>query len=293
MRANLHVHTTISDGKNGPEEVVRIAKAGNVDVIAITDHDATEGIGRAVNAGHNLGIYVIPGIEVSASHLGESVHILGYFVDTEAGGFTDFIESQRRNRNEVLANRIAKVNGHLGTDLTLEGVAGDSLTPTKAHLGDAIVARGFATDVRDAIEKYLSKGTPCYVQSERDPAPQEAVRIIHDAGGLAVWAHPLYPSKIKEFDHAELFAELIDAGLDGVERHFDYEDKTPEIPQALLKTFEELASQNGLLSTGGSDYHGYWKRAKIDQTVVGDDVVNALLGRKRKSDMRCLNNPPA
>ena len=282
MRANLHVHTTISDGHYRPKEVVDLAKKHNVDAIAVTDHDAVEGIKAAFVHGQKVGVQVIPGIEISCEIRDNEIHILGYGIDNSNEHLRALIEGQRTRRFQYIEEQVKKVNEAFNLDLTQEEVCGDSLTPTKAHIASAMVKKGVAKDIRDAIENHMLKGGVCYVD-RRDEGlyPIAAIDAIHRAGGVAVWAHPLYPLRTKSIHPIDLLYELRRRGLDGIEFYFDYEEIADKIPGSFRMAFETIARERKMLLTGGSDFHGYWLRNSIDQTVVDEEVVNSLSRRRR------------
>ncbi|MCM3746160.1 PHP domain-containing protein [Paenibacillus pasadenensis] len=248
--ADLHLHTTASDGVDSPSEVVRLAAAKGLSVIAITDHDTMDGVAEAVLEGKKLSLLVIPGIELSTASGGKDIHVLGYGMDAADNRWQERLRLQgsvRERRNAAMLERLAS----LGIPLQLEEVEAAALaaggSPSslgRPHVAAALVARGAAASIRDAFDRYLGEGAPAYVSQPRI-TPEEGIEWIIEAGGVPVLAHPgLYG-----WDE---LAERLAAGgrLQGIEaRHSDH---TVEQERG----YAELAERYGLLVTGGSDYHG-------------------------------------
>ncbi|WJH33209.1 PHP domain-containing protein [Paenibacillus sp. CC-CFT747] len=248
-RADLHTHTKASDGLHSPAENVRMAKENGLAGVAITDHDTVAGIPEAREEGNRLGITVIPGVEISTAAGGQDIHVLGYFMNTEDPVFLERLKSLRdvrENRNRLLIERLRE----LGVDITMEAVIANmskELKPDETvgrpHFAEFLTARGYASDMKDAFDRYLGKDGAAYISPMRIP-PSEAVRWIHEAGGCAVLAHPgLYGQD-------DLIPELAQAGLDGLEVfHSDHSAEDEE-------RYAGLANRHHLFVTGGSDFHG-------------------------------------
>src|SRR6267143_591806 len=214
---DLHAHTTASDGTLSPRELVRLAVRHGVRVLAVTDHDSTEGLGEALaEAALHPPLEIVPGLEINCDVDGGEVHVLGYFVDTGAAWFQEFLRVQREER-------VARVH---------------RMAARLAELGMPIEpAEVFA------IDKYLRAGGPANVPRTR-LTPVEAVQIIRRARGVPVLAHPGLAGK------DELIPELVGAGLLGIETY--YSEHSAEQTRA----YAELCARLGLVATGGSDYHG-------------------------------------
>lgn len=265
MRVDLHMHTTCSDGVLSPEEVVARSVAGGLDAISITDHDNALGVRRAQIAARGR-IRVIPGVELSSRWRGESVHILGYFVDPDA----DSLTAHHRvllDRRDVRMRRIVARLGEQGVRLPLERV-GDQrdsgrVPYARPHLARALVREGYASTVSDAFDRYIGADCPAYSLVE-SPTPEEVIGTIRDAGGLAVWAHP--PLRHME----DLLPRMVAAGLRGVEV---YRPWSRRVTAAVAARTREA----GLFATGGSDWHGRKGDGKLgDFFVRGDDVRDFL-----------------
>ncbi|WP_040948580.1 PHP domain-containing protein [Gorillibacterium massiliense] len=246
--ADLHTHTTASDGVHAPRENVRFAKEAGLAAIAITDHDTTAGIADALDEGEKLGIRVVPGVEISTVADGQDIHVLGYYMNTEDPVFQERLHSLRSVRDKRNEMMIAKLN-ELGIRITLEDVMAvremkdKDETVGRPHIAAAMVQMGAVASVREAFDRYLGKGGAAYVNPPRIH-PKEAIAWIHEAGGSAVLAHPgLYSAD-------PLIPELVEAGLDGMEVY--HSEHTPEQEAHYL----QLAQDYGLIVTAGSDFHG-------------------------------------
>lgn len=269
MRADLHAHTTASDGQQSPEEVIRLATQASLDVIAITDHDTTAGIAPAQSASYGL-IKVIPGIEIGSRTHDDEIDILGYFIDPAHAELQARLEFFRRNRTER-GQQIVERLGQLGVPVDWERVlafaGGD--TVGRPHIAQAMVEMGYVESVKAAFERYLGSDKPGYVARET-LSPEGAIELIHAAGGVAVLAHPVY---VRDFP--SMVERLVPAGLDGIELH--YPDHTPEIEACA----RELVQRFGLIMTGGSDFHGLnmTGKAMLGTAIAPPGAVDALRER--------------
>lgn len=266
--ADLHTHTTASDGLHRPSENVRMAKEAGLAAIAITDHDTTAGIAEAMKAGQELGVEVVPGVEISTSYEGQEVHVLGYYIDAADPKLTDRLVSQRRVRERRNEGIVVRLN-ELGIPITMAMVAeaagrkpGMEETIGRPHIAEALVRLGAVASVQEAFDRYLAQGKPGYVDPPPRISPEEAFRWIHEAGGTAIVAHPgLY--------HNDALAEkLLQSGADGLEAY--HSDHGPEAE----RFFSEVAERYGKLVTGGSDFHGA-RKGKLYHGAIGNRTVNA------------------
>ncbi|MCC2641138.1 MAG: trpH [Nitrospira sp.] len=251
-RIDLHLHTTHSDGSFSTRDVMGFAKQAGLTALAITDHDIVEGIPEATAIGTELGIEVIPGVEIS-SRLGESeLHILGYFLQ-----WTDPVLAQRlvtlrdsrHSRNPKIVQRL----NELGIDMTYDEVRALAGTESvgRPHIARLLMEKHVVTSAKEAFDRYLANGRPAFVDREL-PQPAEAVRWIREAGGVPVLAHPTWVRTSAEGLRL-LLRELKEAGLGGIEVH--YSTHSPSQTAEYL----DLARQLDLLVTGGSDFHGLTK----------------------------------
>ena len=248
-RIDLHVHTAASDGSDTPAEAVQLAKELGLAAIAITDHDGTGGIAEAVSVGRELGVEIIPGIEVSADHRGREAHILGLFIDPDAEALRPVIEwsvNEREMRNRKILDAFAAD----GIDISLEALQREfpGAVIGRPHMAEHLMRKGYVASVKEAFNLYLGVGMPYYRPRQRISLT-DAAQAIRASGGLPIIAHPLQYGY-----NAEQFAEYIEtcrqAGCVGLEAY--YSEHSPEQRDFLLR----LASETGMLVSGGSDYHG-------------------------------------
>ena len=251
-RIDLHLHTTHSDGSLRPSEVLALAKAADVSALAITDHDITTGIPEALATGEELGIEVIPGVEISSFDGKSELHILGYCVNWKDKEFNDrlaTLRASRHRRNPLIIERLRAA----GLDVTYDEVKALAGTESvgRPHIAQLLMQKKYVTSAKEAFDRFLAEGKPAYVAREL-PSPAEAIRWIREAQGVAVLAHPTW---IKETGDGlqTCVTALKEAGLGGVEVHYSTHSK------AQTAGYLELAQRLGLLVTGGSDFHGLTK----------------------------------
>lgn len=259
MKADLHLHTTASDGMLSPEQLVARAAGEGYDVIAITDHDSMAGIAPARDAAEAYGIRVITGVELSCGAQKE-IHVLGYGFDPQNEALLAFCASrraQREARTEEMAKKLCDMGKAISLDRVRELARGVMGRP---HVARALVEAGHASSVSDAFDRFLKPGKPGYVPKE-DVRVAEAVRLIHQAGGVAVLAHPM-ELKMGETTLEPLVHEWKTQGLAGVEVYH------PSAQNNHLHFLEGLAAREGLLKTGGSDFHG----EAVRKSAVGEGL---------------------
>ncbi len=246
MRADLHIHTTASDGRLTPAEVVELAARRGLDIIAITDHDSVEGIAPALIAAQAFSsLRVIPGLEISTEFPQGEIHLLGYFIDhsdPQLGGTLERLRGSRRKRAQKMIAKLREMDVHIEWQRILE-LAGDG-SVGRLHIAQAILERGYISSIQQAFKTYIGRDCPAYVGREK-MTPVEAIGLLVKAGGLPVLAHP---GGIKELK--VLLPQLAAAGLVGIEVYC--KGYAPEMVQRLLS----LADDHGLIPCGGSDYHG-------------------------------------
>lgn len=265
MRLDLHVHSTASDGRLSPGDVVRQAVAGRLDVIALSDHDTTAGFTEArataegLAIGGGRGVEVIPSIEVSTTGHGEELHFLGYFVDPDHPSITSHAVRARTLRNDRMKEMVRRL-GSQGVDVTFDEVvfaAGPDLQAlARPHLARALVERGHAGSVAEAFDRYIGNAHEAFVPTGL-MSPTRGIELILGAGGIPVWAHP--PHWLLD----ELLDPFVEAGLQGLEIY------RPKNAASLTMKLERAARTRGLLVTGGSDWHG------PDNGSLGDFFVSS------------------
>lgn len=240
---DLHMHSTASDGSRSPADVVRAAKRAALSAIALTDHDTVDGLAEARAAGEQLGVRVVNGIELSAVEGELETHLLGLHLQ-DVAVLERGLGELREMRGRRAAHIVERLNG-IGVQITLDDVllqAGGGAIG-RPHVARALVADGWAADVRDAFDRYLGAGKPAYVAKDQLGMP-EAIAMVHAAGGLAVLAHP---GSAGTRERLEGLAAL---GMDGVEV------KHPSHSSQDTTRLRALAEQLGLIPSGGSDWHG-------------------------------------
>lgn len=265
-KVDLHVHTTASDGRLSPAEVVQAAKEAGLVGLAITDHDAIDGIAPAQAEGEKLGMIVVPGIEINTDFGQSELHILGYFIETDSPILCEHLTTLRSAREERGRQMVEKLRG-LGFDITFERVkeiaAGGAIG--RPHVARAMVEAGYSYDMNSAFGKYLVRGTPGYVPRYK-LTPVQAIGIIREAGGAPVLAHP------GSSKHDEMIPELVEAGLAGIEAYHTDHSKLQTMH------YRKLAQKYNIIVTAGSDYHGpdMLKRVGIGHCKIGVEVVDEL-----------------
>lgn len=250
-KVDLHSHTNHSDGYYSPEELVSKAKDVGIDILSITDHDSTNAIEKATKIGRELGVEIIPGVEISSDIRGIEVHILGYFIDItnkELEHYLKFFRDERIRR----ANNIVRKLNHLGLNISMTDVMRISKNSAigRPHIAQAMLELELVKSFQDAFNKYIRNGGPAY-EGKVHLSPQSAFKIISDAGGLSFVAHPRHMSE-------NIIKELIDAGADGIEVIH------PSHTKELTRFYRGIVNEYYLLESGGSDFHG-GKRADDDR----------------------------
>lgn len=239
-RLDFHLHSNKSDGDYDPIDVVRLAVKNNLSLIALTDHDTVSGVEEAVKAGENLGVSVLPGVELDLESPFD-LHVLGLGVDISDNGLLSALHTQRQRRharNENIVEQLLK-NG-----FDIRQFIG-SHNASRVHIALALIEAGFAKNFGEAFVNFLSKDRPGYCATEKIP-PETGIKLILNANGVPVLAHPC---KIAANHHA-LVNELVGMGLKGIEAFY------PASTDGQIKLFLSLAKQYGLLVTAGSDFHG-------------------------------------
>ena len=279
MRIDLHTHSLISDGTDTPGELARKARAVGLDVVGLTDHDTFDGLDEAVAEAERVGIHVVRGMELSCSRHGDSVHVLAYGADPASPGLAAEMARVRDGRLGRLTGVLAKL-AELGVPVTEAEVmaqVGESPSVGRPHIADALIKAGHVRDRQEAFDRFLADGGPAHVHRYTIEVDR-GIDLVHEAGGLAVIAHPWGRGREHVLPPSLLEALVRGHGLDGIE--VDHQDHDAETRQ-LLRT---LAANLGLLATGSSDYHG---AGKLDHDLgcnttdpeVFDEMQRRLAGR--------------
>jgi len=267
-KVDLHVHTSASDGRFSPEEIVSKAVKLGVNTLAICDHDNTDGVVPAMQAAANAfpQLTVIPGVEISTYAPGSEVHILGYFIDINDSRLKSALADSRNSRLGRAKAMIAKLN-ELGIDIDwqqVKNIAGNS-TVGRPHIARAMLEKGYIKTFNEAFDKCIGLGGPAYVERHK-LTPAQAVTLVKEAKGLPVLAHPFTID-----DPQGLIVELKAAGLAGIEVYYNNysADKRSELAR--------MAARHNLIATGGSDYHGI---DESTETMLGDAGTPAECAEK-------------
>lgn len=280
---DLHTHTTASDGSYTPTELVKYAKQKGLSAIAITDHDTVAGVEEASMEGEELGIRVIPGAELSTRVDDCDVHMTSLFINCKNKQLIkrlDDMAASRQERNYKMVDKLHEAGFQI--DRRDLDALGEGKILARGHIAQILIARGYATELKEALRKYLSKGTPGYVQKEV-LSPEECIQLVHDAGGLIFVAH-LHQIDPQDPEHCKDVARrLIRMGADGLETQYcEFDD---EWRQAT----EQIAQECGCLRSGGSDFHGAMKKGLDLACGYGDlqvpytflEAMDAELARRK------------
>ena len=257
------MHSTFSDGLNTPAELVRMAVEKRLIAISLTDHDCLDGVNPAIEAGRDLGVEVLSGVELSCEFKGRDLHILGYGVDPDHVEFQDMLHKFRETRHSRGLRIIEKLNA-LGVAINPEDVIRKSGEGAlgRPHIAAVLVEKGIVSNPTEAFDKYIAEGGPAYVPKYK-MTPPEAIRYIRMAGGIAFIAHPgIFLENIDELD------ALIAERFDGIEVHH------PKHTPAIARRLAGIAEGKGLLVSGGSDFHGFSGR---DMPVGALDIPYEVL----------------
>ncbi len=270
-KVDLHIHSTASDGRHSPQEIVRKAAGLGLEVIALTDHDSVDGIAPALEEARKLDrLQFIPAVEVSTDVPSGEVHVLGYFIDytsEELAAALEKFRSSREGRAQGMVDRLAGLGVHISWERVRE-IAGTG-TVGRPHIAQAMLEKGYIGSIGEAFGRYIARDGPAYVEREK-MTPVEAVQLILRSRGVAVMAHPFTVPEPEE-----TIVEMKAAGMAGIEAYYGH--YTGEETGTLIA----LAKNHGLLVTGGSDYHGLdeSKETLIGGVEVPMEAVETLTAR--------------
>jgi len=274
VRIDLHTHSAVSDGTQPPAEVIRDAHAAGLDVVALTDHDTTDGWDEAAVAAAEVGITLVRGLEISTRYAGQSVHLLGYLPDPTHQPLVDALQRILDGRNSRVPAVLQRLR-ELGIEIDLDDVhrvAGEAAAIGRPHIADALISLGVVRTRDEAFARYLGPRGPAYV--DRYAAPlEEMIGLVGAAGGVSVIAHPWGRHGSSSLDEAGI-AHLQGLGLSGIE--VDHQDHPPEQRDRLRSIARDL----GLVVTGSSDYHGLGKEDHpLGCNLTSDSDYEDLLER--------------
>lgn len=263
--ADLHLHTSYSDGTYSPLELVSESRKAGLSAIAVVDHDTVEGIDPVMEMAQKSQIEIVPGIELSAEYENLEIHILGYFIDHKNKSLIDRLAVLKRNRIERVYKILDKLKS-VGVGLnpqTVLDIAGQG-TVGRLHVARAMVKEGKVGSLFEAFEKYIGDKCPAYVLGFKF-FPNDAIRLIKESGGIPVLAHPYV------IHNDDIILRFIEFGLMGLEVYY------PEHSQSMINFYLNLANKHNLLVTGGSDCHGSAKpEVRIGSVKIPYDLVERL-----------------
>jgi len=261
-RADLHTHSTCSDGTETPEALLHLAKEKGLFGLSITDHDTIEAYTPELfSQAKDLDIKLLVGSELSSRLNGESVHILAYNFDINSSSFQNFmqkIQSQRLSRNKRILEKLKALEIEIDSELLKK-----SAVIGRPHIAKILIDKKIVRNMKEAFEFYLKDGGKAYVPGER-PSPMEVIKEIHKAKGKAFIAHPHLMSK-------NIFSQLLHYPFDGIECYYARFSKEMEKP------FLDIAEKKGMLISGGSDFHGSIKPLNALGCSWVDDKTFALI----------------
>jgi hypothetical protein len=253
LKYDLHLHTTASDGRLKPAELVKMAVDRGLEVMAVTDHDSIGGIDEALSAaGKFPKIYVIPGVEINTDLASGELHVLGYFLDYndhDLAASLEKIRESRVGRAQKMIEKLRKLGKPVEWQRIQELARGESVC--RPHIAQAMLEKGYVNSEREAFDKFIGRNGPAYVEREKIK-PVEAVEIIKHARGIPVLAHP---ADIENLD--DMIVELKAAGLVGLEAYY------AQYHKPVIEKLVKMAQKYGLLTTGGTDYHHFQDGGEI------------------------------
>ena len=275
---DLHVHSNKSDGSLSPSDLVLEAKKKGLKAFALTDHDTVDGIDEAMAASEGSGVTVIPGIELSTEYEGKDIHIVGLLIDKEQPAFRDKIQEfvdSRIQRNRKMCQKLTEAGCPLTYEELVEEFPGAVIT--RAHYAQILLKKGYTKSLKEAFERYIGDRGPCFIPREKI-TPEDGVKLILSAKGIPVLAHPLLYGMGKERLQI-LVDRLKDAGLEAIEAGYCTYSPSEETQM------REFAKKNGLLISGGSDFHGNAKPGLemgtgYGKLYVSEEILDELVMRK-------------
>ena len=285
MYADLHMHTNFSDGTYTPEELAGHAKRCGFRAVALTDHDTMEGCARMAAACEAGGVEFVPATELTAEHGGHELHMLGYFLDAQYPRLVTDLAKFQQVRQQRIHDMVARLN-EMQVPIKAEAVfeLASCRSPGRPHVARTLVQGGWCKSLDEAFERYLRKGKPAWVPKFKISA-KDAITLIHEAGGLAVMAHP-------GLNHTDdIIPHLVAAGMDGIECfHTKHSTSTTQ-------RYLEIADKHHLLVTGGSDCHGMSKGKPLIGTIkipyeCVERLKEAVLKRATERGVMLARNAP-
>lgn len=272
-KADLHIHTTCSDGRLSPEEVIKLAFEKKLKSVAITDHDTFEAYNLAKPFAEEYGVELIPGVEVTTVFKGIESHILAYYFETDTNYFEEFLAQQKRSRTNRIKGIIKTLRSQK-IDIEYEevwaGAEGGNLG--RPHIAKVLIEKGYVSNFNEAFQMYLSNEKLGDIESNY-PTAKEAIQMIKNVGGAAILAHPGRLYSMEEVD------EFIELGIDGIECIHPSHNYRKQL------YYTELCDKKSLLKTGGSDYHGSYDtgHGNVGVVAIAEKHIESM---RRMTDQR-------
>ena len=263
---DLHMHSTCSDGTLTPEELVAAALDLGLEAAALTDHDTVSGVERFLLAASGTSLHAVPGVELASMLFNKDIHIVGLFIDSECPSLLSALEQMRlwrEERNAEMVERIRSKGYEITMDEVLAEAGGESVG--RPHMASVLLKKGYFLDMQSVFGRLIGRNGSCYVLRKYYPV-DACIRLIHEAGGLAIWAHPLHAAHGARAALRKIGSRLISYGLDGLECYYSMFAEQQQT-DAL-----EFARARSLLISGGSDFHG----ASHPQVKMGTGIDNNL-----------------
>jgi len=263
---DLHMHSTCSDGTLTPEELVAAALDLGLEAAALTDHDTVSGVERFLLAASGTSLHAVPGVELASMLFNKDIHIVGLFIDPECPSLLSALEQMRlwrEERNAEMVERIRSKGYEITMDEVLAEAGGESVG--RPHMASVLLKKGYFLDMQSVFGRLIGRNGSCYVLRKYYPV-DACIRLIHEAGGLAIWAHPLHAAHGARAALRKIGSRLISYGLDGLECYYSMFAEQQQT-DAL-----EFARARSLLISGGSDFHG----ASHPQVKMGTGIDNNL-----------------
>ena len=273
LKADLHIHTSYSDGKLNPDEIIDLAKEKGLRIIGVTDHDNIEGSQAMLEHNGKHGIEVIPGIELSADFHGKEIHILGYFMDFKNPALIEHLKLIKNLRIRRIDKMIAKLKD-LGVNINSTALFekySSSFSVGRPHLANEVLVQGYVKDFQTAFNRYLGDNKPAFVKKDNLNF-EIMIELIKVSGGLSFVAHP------GSYFRESALVELRKAGISGIEVYH------PSHNDNHNKKFMKFVKDHNLLAVGGSDFHGYneYDYHNIGRYYIDEEEIKLLKEKSKR-----------
>ena len=281
---DLHTHSTCSDGTLTPEELAAAALEMGLEAVALTDHDTVSGVERFLAAASGTPLHAVPGVELASMLFNKDIHIVGLFIDPRNGTLLSALEQMRlwrEARNAEMVEKIRSKGYEISLDEVLTEAGGESVG--RPHMAAVLLRKGYFENMQGVFNRLIGRNGSCYVCRQYYPV-DACIRLIHEAGGLAIWAHPLHAAHGARAALRKIGSRLVSYGLDGLECYYSMFAEQQQT-DAL-----EFANARSLLISGGSDFHGAsHPQVKMGTGIDGNlaipfEIYERLLAAKQNRD---------